>query len=130
MINISQFYWMRLLRHSIYNLMVFILIFTSGVITKIKLCLHLHNTYGFGLKNLCSALGFGVKEFDTSLGGIGGTPFIKNSKGNIATEDTVSMLDSMGYYTGIDLKKVSKCSRYLEKIIGEHYFSGKLYKKN
>ena len=97
---------------------------------KIKLCLHLHNTYGFGLKNFRSALCFGVKEFDTSLGGIGGTPFIKNSKGNIATEDTVSMLESMGYYTGIDLKKVSKCSRYLEKIIGEHYFSGKLYKKN
>jgi len=97
---------------------------------KIKLCLHLHNTYGSGLKNLRSALGFGVKEFDTSLGGIGGTPFIKKSKGNIATEDTVSMLESLGYYTGIDFKKVSKYSRFLEKIIGEHYFSGKLYKVN
>jgi len=96
---------------------------------KIKLCLHLHNTYGAGLKNLRCALQFGVKEIDTSMGGIGGTPFIKNSKGNIATEDTVSMLENMGYYTGIDFKKVSKYSRFLEKIIGKHYFSGKLYNK-
>ena len=48
---------------------------------KIKLCLHLHNTYGFGLKNLCSALGFGVKEFDTSLGGIEAPLLLRILKG-------------------------------------------------
>ena len=85
---------------------------------KVNICLHLHNTHGFGLKNLSCALQFGIKEIDTSLGGIGGTPYLKNSKGNIATEDTVSMLEKMGYHTGIDYKKVSEQSRFLEKIIG------------
>ena len=96
---------------------------------KVNICLHLHNTYGYGLKNLCCALQFGIKEIDTSLGGIGGTPYLKNSKGNIATEDTVSMLEKMGYHTGIDYKKVSEQSRFLEKIIGGKYFSGEMYKK-
>ena len=97
---------------------------------RINICLHLHNTYGYGLKNLCCALQFGIKEIDTSLGGIGGTPYLKSSKGNIATEDTVSMLEKMGYHTGIDCKKVSEQSRFLEKIIGEKYFSGEMYKKS
>jgi len=97
---------------------------------KVNICLHLHNTYGFGLKNLGCALQFGIKEIDTSLGGIGGTPYLKSSKGNIATEDTVSMLEKMGYHTGIDYKKVSEQSRFLEKIIGEKYFSGEMYKKS
>ena len=96
---------------------------------KVNICLHLHNTYGYGLKNLCCALQFGIKEIDTSLGGIGGTPYLKNSKGNIATEDIVSMLEKMGYHTGIDYKKVSEQSRFLEKIIGGKYFSGEMYKK-
>ena len=96
---------------------------------KVNICLHLHNTYGYGLKNLCCALQFGIKEIDTSLGGIGGTPYLKSSKGNIATEDTVSMLEKMGYHTGIDYKKVSEQSRFLEKIIGGKYFSGEMYKK-
>ena len=97
---------------------------------KINICLHLHNTYGNGLKNLRCALQFGIKEIDTSLGGIGGTPYLKNSKGNIATEDTVLLLKDMGYETGIDYKLVSEQSKFLEKIIGCEYFSSKVYKNN
>ncbi len=97
---------------------------------KINICLHLHNTYGNGLKNLSCALQFGIKEIDTSLGGIGGTPYLKNSKGNIATEDTVLLLKDMGYETGIDYKLVSEQSKFLEKIIGGEYFSSRVYKTN
>ncbi len=96
---------------------------------KINICLHLHNTYGNGLNNLRCALQFGIREIDTSLGGIGGTPFLKNSKGNIATEDVILFLESMGYQIGIDHRKVAQQSRYLEKIIGNQYFSGEIYKK-
>ena len=97
---------------------------------KINICLHLHNTYGNGLKNLRCALQFGIKEIDTSLGGIGGTPYLKNSKGNIATEDTVLLLKDMGYETGIDYKLVSEQSKFLEKIIGSEYFNSRVYKTN
>ena len=94
----------------------------------LQISIHLHNTNGLGLVNLFAALDFGIKEIDTSLGGIGGSPFIKNSKGNIATEDVAYLMASMGYDTGLDIKKLSDLSNYLEKKIGRQYFGGKIYK--
>ena len=94
----------------------------------LQISIHLHNTNGLGLVNLFAALDFGIKEIDTSLGGIGGSPFIKNSKGNIATEDVAYLMASMGYDTGLDIKKLSDLSNYLEKKIGSQYFGGKVYK--
>jgi hydroxymethylglutaryl-CoA lyase len=94
----------------------------------LQISIHLHNTNGLGLVNLFSALDFGIKEIDASLGGIGGSPFIKNSKGNIATEDVAYLMESMGYDTGLDIKKLSDLSNYLEKKIGSQYFGGKVYK--
>ena len=98
-----------------------------SLFSDIEISIHLHNTNGLGLVNLFTALDFGIKEIDTSLGGIGGSPFIKNSRGNIATEDAVYLMESMGYDMGIDIKKISKLSRDLEKKIGSKYFSGKIY---
>ena len=95
---------------------------------EIKISMHLHNTNGLGLVNLNEALKFDINEIDTSMGGIGGSPFIEASSGNIATEDTIYMLENMGYDIGIDIKKISSLSRMLEKDIGESYFSGRVYK--
>lgn len=94
----------------------------------LEISIHLHNTNGLGLVNLFKALEFGIKEVDTSLGGIGGSPFIKKSKGNIATEDVAYLMESMGYDIGLDIKKISDLSNYLEKKIGSQYFGGKIYK--
>ena len=94
----------------------------------LEISIHLHNTNGLGLVNLFTALEFGIKEIDTSLGGIGGSPFIKKSKGNIATEDVAYLMESMGYNIGLDIKKISDLSNYLEKKIGSQYFGGKIYK--
>ena len=95
---------------------------------NIKISMHLHNTNGLGLLNLNEALKFDINEIDTSMRGIGGSPFIEGSSGNIATEDTIYMLDNLGYNIGIDIKKISKISRKLEEKIGGSYFSGNLYK--
>ena len=95
---------------------------------EINISMHLHNTNGMGLVNLNEALKFDINEIDTSMGGIGGSPFIETSSGNIATEDTIYMLENMGYDIGIDIKKISSLSRMLEKDIGESYFSGRVYK--
>ncbi len=94
----------------------------------LEISIHLHNTNGLGLVNLFKALEFGIKEIDTSLGGIGGSPFIKKSKGNIATEDVAYLMESMGYDIGLDIKKISDLSNYLEKKIGSKHFGGKIYK--
>ena len=99
-----------------------------SLFSDIEISIHLHNTNGLGLVNLFTALDFGIREIDTSLGGIGGSPFIKDSTGNIATEDAVYLMEAMGYDMGIDLKKISKLSRTLEKKIGRKYFGGTIYK--
>jgi len=98
-----------------------------SLFSDIEISIHLHNTNGLGLVNLFTALDFGIREIDTSLGGIGGSPFIKDSKGNIATEDAVYLMEAMGYHMGVDLKKISKLSRNLEKKIGRKYFGGTIY---
>ena len=99
-----------------------------SLFSDIEISIHLHNTNGLGLVNLFTALDFGIREIDTSLGGIGGSPFIKDSTGNIATEDALYLMEALGYDMGVDLKKISKLSRGLEKKIGRKYFGGTIYK--
>ena len=95
----------------------------------LSISLHLHNTGGRGLENLYSGLKLGVNQVDCSFGGIGGSPFIKGSTGNIATEETVYMLDNRGCYTGIDIEKIAKVSRWLEEKTHNSYFGGKLFRE-
>ncbi len=63
------------------------------------LSLHLHNTRGQGLANVYAALEAGGIDLRYILGGLGGCPFIAGARGNIATEDTIAMLHSMGLKT-------------------------------
>jgi hydroxymethylglutaryl-CoA lyase len=86
-----------------------------------ELSLHLHNTRGQGLANVCAALAQGVTIFDTSMGGMGGCPFITGARGNIATEDTIGMLHSMGLKTGIDLGSLVEASLRFEKVMGQTF---------
>jgi hydroxymethylglutaryl-CoA lyase len=85
------------------------------------LSLHLHNTRGLGLANVYAALAQGVAIFDTSLGGMGGCPFITGARGNIATEDTIGMLHSMGLKTGVDLNCLTETSRRFETVMGQTF---------
>lgn len=86
-----------------------------------ELALHLHNTRGLGLANVYAALRQGVSIFDTSLGGLGGCPFIPGARGNIATEDTVGMLHGMGIRTGIRVDRLAEASRRFEQIMGQAF---------
>ncbi len=92
----------------------------------LDLVLHLHDTRGLGLANVTAALEMGVTRFDTSMGGLGGCPFIPGATGNIATEDTVWLLDQLGIDSGISIPGVSACSRSVSKFLGRP-LSGKLY---
>lgn len=68
--------------------------------------LHLHDTMGLGLANALAGLEEGVRNFDSSLAGLGGCPYAPGASGNIVTEDLVFMLESMGMRTGIDLDRL------------------------
>jgi hydroxymethylglutaryl-CoA lyase len=85
----------------------------------VPLSLHLHNTRGLGLANVWAAINEGVSIFDTSLGGLGGCPFINGARGNIATEDTVNMLHEMGVKTGINLDMLIEASLQFERYLGQ-----------
>jgi hydroxymethylglutaryl-CoA lyase len=90
--------------------------------------LHLHDTYGLGMANLLAGLDAGVTRFDCAFGGLGGCPFIEGAAGNVATEDVVYMLDSMGVRSGIDWRKLAVVSRSAEMQLG-HALTGKLYSR-
>lgn len=84
----------------------------------VPLALHFHDTRGAGLANVYAGLIEGVTTFESSIGGLGGCPFAPGATGNIATEDVVHMLESMGIDTGIDLPKLLQCSKLIQDIIG------------
>jgi hydroxymethylglutaryl-CoA lyase len=67
---------------------------------------HFHNTRGLGLANALAAYEAGVRNFDSTLGGLGGCPWAPGASGNVVTEDLVFMFESMGVNTGIDIDKL------------------------
>ena len=83
-----------------------------------KLAVHFHDTNGLGLTNLYAVLEEGVAVVDCSAGGIGGCPYAPGAAGNLATEDVVFMLDSMGIATGVDLDKIIACGNFIRDRLG------------
>jgi hydroxymethylglutaryl-CoA lyase len=96
---------------------------------------HFHVTRGWGLANVLAALQAGITHFESTLGGTGGQPanFIDGVPvpgtgeyyyqdpgivGLVSTEDMVVMMDEMGIDTGVDVDRVLRIGRMLEKILG------------
>jgi len=80
--------------------------------------LHLHDSRGTALVNAYAALEFGVRHFDTSVGGLGGSPFADGAAGNLATEELVYLLDDLGYRSGIALEPLLKASALVGEMLG------------
>jgi hydroxymethylglutaryl-CoA lyase len=81
--------------------------------------LHLHQTRGTGLLNAWVGLERGVRRFDTSVGGLGGSPFAAGAAGNVATEELVAILDDCGVVTGIDVDGLVEAAALLAALV-EH----------
>ena len=82
--------------------------------TDVAVGAHFHDTRGLGLANAFAALEAGVRELDSSLGGLGGCPYAPGASGNIVTEDLVFMLESMGMRTGVDLEGLLEAREIME----------------
>jgi hydroxymethylglutaryl-CoA lyase len=80
--------------------------------------LHLHQTRGTGLLNAWAALRLGVRRFDTSVGGLGGSPFAPGAAGNLATEEFVAVLDDVGVVTGIDVDSLIDAAHIAAELVG------------
>jgi len=83
-----------------------------------QLALHFHDTRGTALANALIGLELGVRDFDSSVAGLGGCPYAPGAAGNLATEDLVYMLQGMGIETGIDLDKLIEAGRVAEAVVG------------
>jgi hydroxymethylglutaryl-CoA lyase len=96
---------------------------------ELPIKLHLHDTRGTAMANATAALEMGVREFDGSVGGLGGCPFAghKGAAGNICTEDLAYMCEEMGIATGIDLPTLVEAARMAERMLG-HEVPGKVMK--
>jgi hydroxymethylglutaryl-CoA lyase len=98
---------------------------TEEVLAKIlavhpadTIAMHFHDTQGTALANCLVGLQMGITTIDAAAGGLGGCPYAPGASGNLATEDVVAMLHSMGVKTGIDLDKLTEASRMAATFVG------------
>jgi hydroxymethylglutaryl-CoA lyase len=83
-----------------------------------QIAMHMHDTRGVALANVLTGLEMGVRDFDASVGGMGGCPYAPGAAGNLATEDLVYMLRGMGVETGVDLERLWEAGKVAESIVG------------
>ena len=87
--------------------------------------IHLHDTRGNALVNAYAAMQLGFTRFDTSIGGIGGSPFAPGAMGNLATESLVFLAHDEGLATGIDLNSLLEVGRFLQTVL-QHQLPSRL----
>jgi len=87
-------------------------------VSRDRLAVHFHDTYGQALANTYAALQAGIGTVDSSAGGLGGCPYAESATGNLATEDLVWMLDGLGITTGVDLSKLVDASDWMAGLLG------------
>ena len=82
-----------------------------------SIAMHMHDTRGTALANILVGLELGIRDFDASIGGLGGCPYAPGAAGNVATEDLVYMLHGMGVGTGIDLDRLVEAGKAAESVV-------------
>ena len=83
------------------------------------IAMHFHDTYGQALVNTAVSLDHGIRTFDSSVGGLGGCPYSPGATGNVATEDMLYFLDSLGMDTGVDLDAMAEIGEWITGEIGK-----------
>lgn len=91
---------------------------TAAGIQPADLALHFHDTFGQALVNTLVGLEHGITVFDSAVGGLGGCPYSPGATGNVATEDLIHTLHSLGADTGVDLLKVAAIGEWISKELG------------
>lgn len=84
-----------------------------------NIALHLHHgpREGRMRDNLSAAFDCGITQFDSSIGGMGGCPFIPGSGGNLATEHLIEWGEKENLDCGISLADLAPLINYVEKAV-------------
>jgi hydroxymethylglutaryl-CoA lyase len=90
----------------------------SSEIPDAALAGHFHDTYGMAAANVWAAYEAGLRVFDASVAGLGGCPYAKGAKGNVATEDLVWLFQRSGIATGINLEALVDCAIWISAALG------------
>ncbi len=77
---------------------------------------HFHDTNDRALENIQVCLEFGVRTFDSAVGGLGGCPYAEGAKGNVDTVSVAKLLREMNFETGLDIDKLEKASAFARSL--------------
>lgn len=96
----------------------------------LELSMHFHDTRGMAVANTVAAMEAGITNFDSATGGIGGSPFTRDSAGNLATEELLYLCQSMGIETGINFNLAIEAYNFLADVLKRQLPSkvGRLYR--
>ncbi|KAF8145959.1 hypothetical protein K438DRAFT_1629045 [Mycena galopus ATCC 62051] len=89
-----------------------------------RLAGHFHDTYGTAVANVLTALDYGVRTIDASIGGLGGCPYSPGATGNVATEDVLYALRDSQYHVAgtangtIDLEQMVDIGWWISEQLG------------
>jgi hydroxymethylglutaryl-CoA lyase len=82
-----------------------------------KLAIHCHDTYGTALANIETALKAGIKTIDSAITGLGGCPYGgEKSKGNVATEKVMELLNRLGYSHPLNAEAVKAVVDFVRQV--------------
>jgi hydroxymethylglutaryl-CoA lyase len=90
---------------------------TERIDADIALHLHHGKRKGRMYDNLSAAFDCGVKQFDSSIGGMGGCPFVPGSGGNLATEELIMWGDKEKLDCGVSISDLRPIIDYVETAI-------------
>ena len=88
-----------------------------------EIALHLHHTKSKKdnmFPNIQAGLEWGITQFDSSIGGLGGCPFIPGSGSNLSTNDLIRFLHRKNYDTGLDVWKLDDIAEQYTDNITPH----------
>lgn len=83
-----------------------------------RLAGHYHDTNSKAIENIAVSLDYGLRTFDSAVGGLGGCPYAPGAKGNVATESVLALMEKRGFETGIDTKLLNEANEFLFSRVG------------
>ena len=87
---------------------------TTGLNAEIALHLHQKKNHKMDIfQNVNAGIRWGITNFDASVGGLGGCPFIPESGSNLSTNELVNWAMKNNYETDIDLWELDNIAEWL-----------------
>lgn len=74
---------------------------------------HFHDTGGQAVDNVLASLPYGLRTFDSAIGGLGGCPYAPGAQGNVSTIALVGALHDAGWETDVDVQYLRQAERMI-----------------